>query len=58
MNETNEIKLRKLFYEALYNYFEDNLPSHLYPTQRIQSVTHDLLDLILDAYEDFERDNN
>ena len=58
MSEIEEIKLRNMFYVSLFNYFSDNLPSHLYPEQRIQSTVYDLLDLLIDDYEEFKRNSN
>ena len=54
MKEQQEIKLRGVFYQALFEYFSDNLPAHLFPEQRIQSVTYDLLDILIDAYESIQ----
>lgn len=53
MHELDEVKLRNLFFDSLFDYFSDNLPSHLYPEERIRSTVHDLLDLLIDDYEFF-----
>lgn len=58
MNEQEEIKLRTMFYASLFDYFSDNLPAHLFPSERIQSTVYDLLDLLIDDYEEFKRNSN
>lgn len=56
MKETEEIKLRKIFYYTLFDYFSDNLPAHIFPEERIQSVVYDLLDLLIDGYDEYKHE--
>jgi len=55
MNEQQEMKLRTMILHSLEDYFTDNLPAHLYPEQRIKSVSYDLTDIIMDTYESYSK---
>lgn len=56
MKELEEIKLRAIFFETLFNYFSDNLPAHLFPEPRIKSTVYEILDLLIDDYERYKHD--
>lgn len=55
MEEIDEMKLRTVFYYCIMDFFMDNLPPELFSEDRYKSISYDLTEELIKAYEDYRK---
>lgn len=55
MDERDEMNLRKAFYYCIMDFFMSNLPVELFSEERYSSISYDLTDELIKAYEDYRK---